>query len=209
MNRQLNINQEFTDAKQQPSKSVAAFDAYLTSLKAQLPPFTESQRISALMTRLRPKLQEAIIRIGNLSVDRNALLSLATRLETTIKRSHAQTLQGQRSGGAPSTGGNKGGNRSNNSKPSQEERTAQSKKNKKENRKSGSDSKSKSKSKDKEWLKNIECFNCHKKSHYATDCRAPKAENPKNVPVRLVGSIRAHAVKSSNSGKGKSLSKTS
>ena len=121
MNRQLDVNQEFTDAKQQPSQSVAAFDAYLTSLEAQLPPFTESQRTSALMTRLRPKLQETIIRIGTLPVDRNALLSLAARLETTIKKSHARTLQGQRSGGASSTGGNKGGNRSNNSKLSQEE----------------------------------------------------------------------------------------
>ena len=52
VNRQLDINQEFTDAKQQPSQSVAAFDAYLTSLEAQLPPFTESQRTSAFMTQL-------------------------------------------------------------------------------------------------------------------------------------------------------------
>ena len=52
VNRQLNINQEFTDAKQQPSQSVAAIDAYLTSLEAQLLPFTKSQRTSALMTRL-------------------------------------------------------------------------------------------------------------------------------------------------------------
>ena len=121
VNQQLDVNQEFTDAKQQPSQSVAAFDAYLTSLEAQLPPFTESQRTSALMTRLRLKLQETIIRIGTLSVDRNALLSLAARLETTTKKSHTQTLQGQRSGGASSTGGNKGGNRSNNSKLFQEE----------------------------------------------------------------------------------------
>ena len=68
---------------------MAAFDAYLTSLEAQLPPFTESQRTFALMTRLRPELQETIIRIGVLPVDRNALLSLAARLETTTKRSHA------------------------------------------------------------------------------------------------------------------------
>ena len=129
---------------------MAAFDAYLTSLEAQLPLFTMSQRTYALMTQLRPELQEAIIRIGNLPVDRNALLSLAAWLETTTKRSHARTLQGQRLGGASSTAGNKGGNRSNNSKLSQEEQTAQSKKDKKENRKSGSNSKSKSKSKDKE-----------------------------------------------------------
>ena len=206
VNRQLDINQEFTDAKQRPSQSVAAFDAYLTSLEAQLPPFTESQRTSALMTRLRPKLQEAIIRIGTLPVDRNALLSLAACLETTTRRSHSQSSQGQRLGGA-STGGHKGSNRSNNSKPSQEERTVQSKKDKKENRNSGS--KLKSKSKDKEWLKNIECFNCHKKSYYATDCRAPKTDgNPNNVPVRSVGNIGAHAVELSNLGKGKSSSKT-
>ena len=207
MNQQLDVNQEFTDAKQRPSQSVAAFDVYLTSLEAQLPPFTESQRTSALMTRLRPKLQEAIIRIGVLPVDRNALLSLAAQLETTTKSSHAQLSQGQRSGGAH-TGGNKGGSKSNNSRPSQEERTAQSKKDKKENRKSGSDSKSKSKSKDKEWLKNIECFNCHKKGHYATDCQAPKAKNSNNVLVGLVGNMGAYAVEVSNSGKGKSSSKT-
>ena len=208
VNRQLDINQEFTDAKQQPSQSVAAFDAYLTSLEAQLPPFTESQRTSALMTRLRPKLQEAIIRIGTQPVDRNALLLLAACLETTTRRSHARSSQGQQSGGA-STGGHKGSNRSNNSKPSQEERTVQSKKDKKENRKSGSGSKFKSKSKDKEWLKNIECFSCHKKGHYATDCCAPKTDgNPNNVPVRSIGNIGAHAVELSNSGKGKSSSKT-
>ena len=90
VNRQLDVNQEFTDAKQRLSQSVAAFDAYLTSLEAQLPPFTESQRTSALMTQLRPKLQETIIRIGVLPVDRNALLS-------TTKRSHARSSQGQRS----------------------------------------------------------------------------------------------------------------
>ena len=208
VNRQLDINQEFTDAKQRPSQSVAAFDAYLTSLEAQLPPFTESQRTSALMTRLRPELQEAIIRIGTLPVDRNALLLLAACLETTTRRSHARSSQGQWQGGA-STGGHKGSNRSNNSKPSQEERTVQSKKDKKENRKPGSGSKFKSKSKDKEWLKNIECFSCHKKGHYATDCRAPKTDgNPNNVPVGLIGNIGAHAVELSNSGKGKSSSKT-
>ena len=204
MNRQLDINQEFTDAKQRPSQSVAAFDAYLTSLEAQLPPFTESQRTSALMTRLRLELQEAIIRIGTLPVDRNALLSLAARLETTTRRSHARSSQGQRQGG-----GHKGSNRSNNSKLSQEEQTVQSKKDKKENRKPGSGSKFKSKSKDKEWLKNIECFSCHKKGHYATDCRAPKTDgNSNNVPVGSIGNIGAHAVKLSNSGKGKSSSKT-
>ena len=208
MNRQLDINQEFTDAKQRPSQSVAAFDAYLTSLEAQLPPFTESQHTSALMTRLRPKLQEAIIRIGTLPVDRNALLLLAARLETITKQSHARSSQGQRSGGA-STGGHRGGNRSNNSKPSQEKRTVQSKKDKKENRKSGPGSKLKSKSKDKEWLKNIECFNCHKKGHYATDCRAPKTDgNSNKVPVGSIGNVNTNAVES-NSGKGKSSSKTS
>ena len=207
MNRQLDINQEFTDAKQRLSQSVAAFDAYLTSLEAQLPPFTESQRTFALITQLRPKLQETIICIGNLPIDRNILLSLATRLETTTKWSHARSSQGQWSRGA-FTGGSKGGNRSNNNKPSQEERTAQSKKDKKKNRKSGSDSKSKSKSKDKEWLKNIECFNYHKKGHYATDCCAPKTDNnPNNVLVRLVSNMGAYAVES-NSRKGKSLSKT-
>ena len=84
---------------------------------------------------------------------------------------------------------------------------AQSRKDKKENPKSGSNSKSKLKSKDKKWLKNIECFNCHKKGHYAIDCQAPKAENSNNVPVRSVDNMGAHAVKS-NLGKGKSLSKT-
>ena len=159
------------------------------------------------MTRLRPELQEAIICIGTLPVDRNALLSLAACLETITKRSHARSLQGQRLWGA-STGGHKGGNKLNNSKPSQKEQTAQSKKDKKENRKSGSGSNSKSKSKDKEWLKNIECFNCHKKGHYAIDCRAPKVENSNNVSVGSVGNIGAHAVESSNLRKGKSSSKT-
>ena len=206
VNRQLDINQEFMDAKQRPSQSVAAFDAYLTSLEAQLPLFTKSQCTSALMTQLRPKLQEAIIRIGTLPVDRNSLLSLAAQLETAVKQSHAQ-LQGQRSGGAlnTKTGGNKGGSKLN--KPSQEEQTAQSKKDKKENWKSISDLKSKSKSKDKVCLKNIKCFNCHKKGHYATDCKAPTADNPNNVPVGLVGNMGAHAIES-NLGKRNSSLKT-
>ena len=186
---------------------MASFDTYLISFETQLPLFTKGQRTSALMIRLRPKLQEAIICIGNLLVDRNVLLSLATQLETTTKQSHAQTLQGQWLRSASSIAGNKRGNRSNNSELSQEEQTAQSKKDKKENRKSGSNSKSKSKFKDKEWLKNIECFNCHKKGHYATNCQAPKAENPKNVPVGLVGNMGAHTIES-NSRKGKSSSKT-
>ena len=199
INRQLDVNQEFTDAKQRHSQTVNNFDNYLTSLEAQLPPFDETQRAFALVTRLRLKLQKDIVHVGYVSTTRSEVVSLAARLEgPSFKKQRgdaSNSNSGNPNAGNPNSGGDNASDKGLN-RPSKAERTAQSRKDKEENAARKSQGKGKGKSDDKDWKKNIECFNCHKKGHYANECRAPKNENPNNVLVGSVGSIGAHAVKS-------------
>ena len=65
---------------------MAAFDTYLTSLEAQLPPFTKSQHASALMTQLRPKLQEAIICVGTLPRRTDSTVAQGQEGEPEVER---------------------------------------------------------------------------------------------------------------------------
>ena len=51
-------------------------------------------------------------------------------------------------------------------------------------------------------LKDVECFTCHKKGHYANTC--PMGSNPNKTPV---GNLRHYVIK--EQGKGNPLSKPS
>lgn len=212
INRQLDVNQSYTDARQRTSQTASQFEAYFSSLEAQLPPSDEPQRVAALMTRLLPELQDAIVRAGEVPKTRNGVISAATRIENTEKRANARSTRGKSGQNTQGSGGNRGKNKSN--KPSEGDRAAQSRRDRETNasRRSNAGEPRGKAPKSKEYLKQVECYNCHKKGHYSNECTAPKSNDANRVPVGGVGNLGAHAVEPSTehakSGKGKPSSKT-
>ena len=152
INRQLDVNQEFTDAKQRHSQTVNNFDTYLTSLEAQLPPFDETQRAFALVTRLRLKLQKDIVHVSHVSTTCSELVSLAARLEgPSFKKQRggaSNSNSGNPNAGNPNSEGDNASGKGLN-RLSKAERTAQSRKDK-ENAARKSQGKGKGKSDDKD-----------------------------------------------------------
>ena len=189
-NRTLDIAQAMTDAQQRPGQSVRQFDAYLSSLEAQLPPYNEDQRRTNLLTRLRPNLRLAIMNVQQVPVTRNELVVLASRLESNQKKANSITHKAAASAPAKENKGNTKGRR---------------------NRSEGNSKDTPSKSKEnngstypKKDLKDVECFTCGKKGHYSTTCPKGKDTNPNKT---LVGHLGQHAVE--ESGKGNPSSKAS
>lgn len=204
INRQLDINQQYTDAKQRSNQSIHQFDAYLTSLEAQLPPINEEQRTANLMTRIHPDLKLAIISAGSVPTNRNEVLSLATRLEHAKRRRKPNSSNESRQRGSSN---NNSGRRGRGGKPTRGRNDNEAGSSRNHNSSDTKGKSSKDKDKDKDWKKkNIECYNCHKMGHYATECKSEKKDHPNSVPVGSVGNIGVHAVEPS--GKGKPSSKT-
>ncbi len=63
MNRTLDIAQLMADAEQRQNQTVRQFDTYLSSLEAQLPPYSEEHQRMNLFTKLRPNLRLAIMNV--------------------------------------------------------------------------------------------------------------------------------------------------
>ena len=202
----------YTNARQRPSQSVTQFETYLSSLETQLPPSNEIQRVTTLMTRLLPKLQDDITHTRQIASTREDLIAQTTRLENTNKRANARSSHDRRGTNDTDSNTNQKRNKENKkgNKLNDNERATQSRKDKKANasRRSNEDEPRGKTPKSKKHLKTVEYYNCHKKGHYANECRQPKADDVNRVPVGDVENIDAHAVESSSSGKERPSSKT-
>ena len=84
VNRQLSTAQAYMDTSQNKTQSVHSFAAYLDNLKAQLPPYTEAQRVNHFLTKLRPSICQALTNYQDLPTTRNSLKALTAHLETNI-----------------------------------------------------------------------------------------------------------------------------
>ena len=200
VNRSLDAQQRFEDARQLQSQSVQQFSVYLEGVEAQLYyPFSEEQRVTQFFTKIRPELQIQITNVGReLPKTRAALLALAIRLEVNVKKTNPQYAQKQKNHNNGGQGGKKrkrdkgnddhnDDNRNNGNKESQSKR-------KKKGGSSGNGKKDHS---------HLTCFNCGEPGHISTNCSEPKKDKDKPK----VGSIGNHEV-TENTKKGKPSSKT-
>jgi hypothetical protein len=81
-NRQLGAAQLYSDARQKPHQSVQEFNQYLLSLENQLDDeYTQEQRRTHLWTKLSPTIQNSILQYQDIPTTRDAIVSLATRIE--------------------------------------------------------------------------------------------------------------------------------
>lgn len=75
---------------QRPRQRVAQYAAFLETMEhdSQMPPFTEDQRIQLLISGLTPTLKDKLWNQPTIPNKRDELISLLTRLEDSIPRTH-------------------------------------------------------------------------------------------------------------------------
>ena len=184
VNRQLDAAQQFTNATQRPQQSVYSFEAYLSSLEAQLPPFSPAHLVSNLFTKLQPDLCKALTNYQDLPKTRDGLLALAARLEHNLL------------GGKPGAGKQHGDSRKSSK---QKQKTSMPFRSTATDSTDTAEIKAKSKGQDHakpgkkpgggQDKSHITCYNCDKKGHYANECTLP-SKNPNTVLVIAVSTSK-------------------
>lgn len=184
VNRQITVAQQYREAEQKPSQGIREFEAYLSSLEAQLPVYTQEQLVMHLFTRLKPSLRQEIVQIGNIPTTRDTLLSAGTRLENNHKKHSGTPSKPGRIHNALPTRDGKGKDNSNPNIDGRQNRPTEGRMGQ------GNNSPA-----------NIECYNCKRKGHIAINCRLPKAADKLEANRTPIGNVNQPSGKDEPSGK--------
>lgn len=175
VNRQLHTAQLYQEARQSADQSVHNFEVYLSRLEAQLPSRSEEQRRMDFFTKLRPDLRAALTNYQDLPVAKDSLVALAARLEMNQRRNRGPTLGSHR---VTKPGDRQEKKGKGHHKEDKEEGRSLKERRLEGQRNDGGGGK-------KTDIKDVTCFNCNKKGHFAANCPGPY--NPNRVPVGGVG----------------------
>lgn len=102
--RKHDVFRKYNDAKQKPNQSVSEFVTYMDSLEEQLEPYTESQRIAHLMTRLHPYIGWEVQARREEPKTRQELIDIANLIEEQRVRQSATAYRGKPQGQADKEG---------------------------------------------------------------------------------------------------------
>ena len=86
INRSLDAATAHAQAMQRKDQSVRSFATYLEVIEEQLTPYTETQRVQHLFSKLRPELQRAVTNYHQIPATRDALIALGSTLERNLRR---------------------------------------------------------------------------------------------------------------------------
>ena len=163
VNRGLTAAQNYAEAKQREYQTARQFATYLEELEAYLPPYDEAQRAQHLFTKLKPSLRKDILGKGDAPTTRRELLALCQRFEGIAKierrdkdRRESDNHLRSKPADKPARGGHR-------FRPQRWQNTDQAKSNDNPNNIPMGKPQDKS---------NVECYACHKKGHYAFECRS-------------------------------------
>ena len=162
-NRELDAAQRYHDAHQRVGQKVLQFHQQLMSLERQLDEgYTEGQLRTHLWVKLRPEIRSRILMYQDIPSTRDAIVALATRIEN-----NDLTIKKRASSRSP------------------ERRPARAKSQRRDGQESARDTRRDDRGFRRSDLRPtptfstpayITCWNCNRKGHYATDCKAPRKE---------------------------------
>ncbi|GAM82719.1 hypothetical protein ANO11243_007040 [Dothideomycetidae sp. 11243] len=104
LNRKLDAATAYAKAEQRAGQSIREFSVYLETLEAQIPWYTEEQKIQHLFARLREELQVAITNLYRIPDTKEDLVRLGTTLEDNLRKTakaHGNHLRSAARGGSP------------------------------------------------------------------------------------------------------------
>ncbi|KIV98470.1 uncharacterized protein PV09_09715 [Verruconis gallopava] len=158
-NRELSVHMAHARATQRKGQTVADFEAYLTSLEAQMTTaWTEKEKRNNLIAKLRVDLQHHLASLPTIPETRSGVVTLLTRWERTKKRLETETMN--------ASSKRKFGDNDAPIKRSQGAEAAH-RKFKVEDSESATNKKKETK---------LRCYKCDKVGHLARDCRKPKED---------------------------------
>lgn len=183
LNRKLDAATAYAKAEQRAGQSIREFSVYLETLEAQIPWYTEEQKIQHLFARLREELQVAITNLYRIPDTKEDLVRLGTTLEDNLRKTakaHGNHLRSAARGGSPrynrgrgsTYSGARGAKTVTTTRETHLERTQQSRP-------------------PLRLLSEMECFNCHRMGHLASHCPDPRNKSDANATVLNTGKGRA------------------
>ncbi len=191
VNRQLSTAQAYMDASQNKTQSVHSFAAYLDTLEAQLPPYTEAQRVNHFLTKLRPSIRQALTNYQDLPTTRSGLEALAARLETNMRGHGASENKAtEREEGDRYKKKKKDRERNNNRQGDEDKGRGSRDRTRGERPARGQRSADDRVASRKKYAKEagIMCHNCSKTGHYASDCMAPARSDANKTAIGNIAS---------------------
>lgn len=159
-NRAVSVALQYAKARQREGQTVQNFATELDSLEDQLPKYTEEQRVSHLLAKLRASIRREIVKSHNLPEKRKDLVALAARIEA-VDAQPAQQQQQKRK--APDS---QHESRGSGKARRTEGRTSSSR----PDRRGAASAPPDSESARKKALEAIKCYSCGKMGHYANAC---------------------------------------
>lgn len=183
---------QYTNAKQRHNQTIRKFAAYLDELEQEMEPYTETQRVDNLLTRLLPSVRQQLVNGGHTSTSgwtRETLINTITILETATTSSHSRpqpethrrNVEAERNHNY-SRSNHRGGHRN-------QGNSAHTQTNVRNNYRANPYNKevrnlAPSQSQSSKKPATVVCFNCNKPGHYSRECTRPK--NTKEPTIRRV-----------------------
>ena len=174
VNRRLAAYERWEEARQLSNQKVTTFKAYLEELEGHIPDFEETHRAFFFLSKLRSELKTKILGTGQVPQTREGILGVAIMQEKNLERTRGG---GGGSNSNPNPNSNRGQPKSKGSKGSKPQHQQQPRQNPdyqggrgKQQSNRSSNKRSHDVANPSPDLKDVECYHCHEKGHYASNC---------------------------------------